>query len=68
MGFRIRAVFCPDRIAIYTLLGKAPVCRNAPDGWPHRSCDKPLRLPFPIMRARGAHGRILLQNSDLRIC
>jgi len=36
---------------------------TAEDGWPNRSVGEPLRLLFPIMRARGAHARIVFQNS-----
>jgi len=62
----VRVTVHPDELVIDTFLGKYPVYRNAPDGWPSRPYDKPLRLLFPIRRARGARGRILLQNSGLR--
>ena len=36
---------------------------GSPDRWPHRSCDKPLRLLFSIRRARGARGRIVFSRT-----
>jgi hypothetical protein len=36
---------------------------GSPDSWPSRTYGKPLRLLFPIKRARGARGRIVFQNS-----
>ncbi len=42
------------------------VGRSSVHAWPNRSLSEPIRLLFPIRRARGAHGRILLQNIGLR--
>ena len=36
--------------------------------WPNRSYGKPTKIPVPIRRARGASGRILLQNIGLHTC
>jgi hypothetical protein len=39
------------------------VGRSSFNAWPSRTHGKPLRLLFPILRANGARGRIVLQNS-----
>ena len=49
-------------VKAFGLMGQGPFFR----GWPHRSLSEPLRLLFPIRRARGARGRILLQNIGFR--
>jgi hypothetical protein len=63
--------FPRDSIRLVTACCAEPSRRSGLTGmrtWPNRSYAKPLRILVPIRRAKGARGRILLQNIGLRIC
>lgn len=55
---------CSRLMTAKTRIGKAPVCRNAINSWPHRSYSKPIRLLVHIRRARAARGHISLRTAE----